>query len=52
MDTNHKHSSDDNSAYRLVAPIVERAREAQRRFEQYDQQQVDEVVLAAAWALI
>ncbi|WP_348815602.1 aldehyde dehydrogenase family protein [Halomonas sp. H10-59] len=52
MNTNHKHSSDDNSAYRLVAPIVERAREAQRRFEQYDQQQVDEVVLAAAWALM
>ncbi|UTW11550.1 acylating sulfoacetaldehyde dehydrogenase [Marinobacterium rhizophilum] len=35
-----------------VAELVRRAREAQRQFETYSQPQVDEVVIAAAWALI
>ena len=35
-----------------VAALVARARVAQRLFERYDQAQVDEVVTAAAWALL
>jgi len=35
-----------------VAALVERAREAQRRYETFDQQQVDEVVTALGWAII
>ena len=36
----------------LVAPIVARARAAQALFEKYDQAQVDEVVVAAGWAIV
>ena len=35
-----------------VAALVGRARAAQRAYEQYDQAQVDEVVVAAAWAIV
>lgn len=43
-------SSSDPKA--IVASLVERARIAQARYEQYDQSQVDEVVTAVAWALV
>jgi sulfoacetaldehyde dehydrogenase len=36
----------------IVAGVIARARAAQRRFEQYDQAQVDEVVTAAGWAIV
>ena len=35
-----------------VAALVARARAAQRRYEGYDQAQVDEVVAAAGWAIV
>jgi sulfoacetaldehyde dehydrogenase len=35
-----------------VAALVGRARAAQRAYESYDQAQVDEVVVAAAWAIV
>jgi sulfoacetaldehyde dehydrogenase len=35
-----------------VAALVQRARAAQRRYERYDQARVDEVVTAAAWAIV
>jgi sulfoacetaldehyde dehydrogenase len=37
---------------RVVAALVERARAAQRRYERYTQQQVDEVVAACGWAIM
>jgi sulfoacetaldehyde dehydrogenase len=36
----------------IVAALVSRARAAQRAYERYDQTQVDEVVTAAAWAIL
>jgi sulfoacetaldehyde dehydrogenase len=36
----------------IVAPIVARARAAQKVYERYDQAQVDEVVTAAGWAIV
>ena len=36
----------------IVAGVSARARAAQRRCEQYDQAQVDEVVTAAGWAIV
>ena len=36
----------------IVAGVIARARAAQRRFAQYDQAQVDEVVTAAGWAIV
>src|SRR5256885_12825573 len=41
-----------SSAKDIVAALVVRARTAQRIFEAYDQAQVDEVVIAAGWAII
>ena len=35
-----------------IAALVARARAAQRRYEGYTQEQVDEVVTAAAWAIV
>jgi sulfoacetaldehyde dehydrogenase len=35
-----------------IADVMARARTAQRRFERYDQAQVDEVVTAAGWAIV
>ena len=35
-----------------VGALVARAREAQRRFERYSQEAVDEVVTAAGWAIV
>ena len=36
----------------LIASLVARARAAQRTFERYSQQQVDEVVTAVGWAIV
>lgn len=41
-----------SDAERLVAELVRRARHAQRQYAQFDQARVDEVVLAAAWAIM
>jgi len=41
-----------SDAKAVVASLVERARIAQARYEQYDQTQVNEVVTAVAWALV
>lgn len=43
---------DTPDARATVASLVERARAAQATYEHYDQQQVDEVVTAVAWALV
>ena len=37
---------------KLVSSLVARARAAQRRYEAYSQEQVDEVVTAAGWAIV
>lgn len=44
--------NDTSDAKATVASLVARARVAQAVYEQYDQQQVDEVVTAIAWALV
>ncbi len=41
-----------SQASQIVADLVSRARIAQAQYEKYNQQQVDEVVIATAWALI
>lgn len=38
-------------ATKQIAALVARAREAQREFESYDQERVDDVVAAVAWAI-
>ena len=40
------------SAYEDVARLITRARAAQRSYQQYTQEQVDEVVTAAGWAIM
>ena len=40
------------TAKEIVAPLIGRARAAQKIYEGYDQAQVDEVVLAAGWAIV
>ena len=40
-----------NSTKEIIQSLVHRAKEAQKRFEKYNQEQVDEVVTAVAWAL-
>ena len=45
-------SSDDGKVRAAVAGVIERARAAQRVFERFDQARVDEVVTAAAWAIV
>lgn len=47
-DTNTAASPEDT----LVAALVARAREAQRAYERYTQEQVDTVVTAAGWAIM
>jgi sulfoacetaldehyde dehydrogenase len=47
------HEADARSeASLVVAELIAKARAAQRTFEGYSQEQVDEVVMAVAWALI
>ena len=45
-------AQNSSDAKTIVASLIERARIAQARYEQYDQSQVDEVVTAVAWALV
>ena len=40
------------TAKAVVADLIERARAAQKLYERYSQQQLDEVVTAAGWAII
>jgi len=40
-----------NSTKEIIKSLVYKAREAQKKFEKYNQVQVDEVVTAVAWAL-
>jgi len=43
--------SASNSTKEIIQSLVHRAKEAQKKFEKYNQKQVDEVVTAVAWAL-
>ena len=43
--------SNNNSTINIIQPVVQKAKEAQKQFEKYNQKQVDEVVTAVAWAL-
>ena len=43
--------SANNSTKDIIQSLVHRAKEAQKKFEKYNQEQVDEVVTAVAWAL-
>ena len=43
--------SASNSTKEIIQSLVHRAKEAQKKFEKYNQEQVDEVVTAVAWAL-
>ena len=43
--------SNNNSTINIIQPVVQKAKEAQKQFEKYNQEQVDEVVTAVAWAL-
>lgn len=49
---NTTQSGNANGIRAAVVALVERARAAQRSFERYNQQQVDEVVTAVAWAIV
>jgi len=40
-----------NSTKEIIQSLVHRAKEAQKKFEKYNQEQVDEAVTAVAWAL-
>ncbi len=43
--------STNNSTKQIIQSLVHRAKEAQKKIEKYNQEQVDEVVTAVAWAL-
>ena len=43
--------SNNNSTINIIQTVVQKAKEAQKQFEKYNQKQVDEVVTAVAWAL-
>ena len=43
--------SANNSTKNIIQSLVHRAKEAQKKIEKYNQEQVDEVVTAVAWAL-
>jgi len=43
--------SASSSTKEIIQSLVLRAKEAQKKFEKYNQEQVDEVVTAVAWAL-
>ena len=40
-----------NSTKEIIQSLVHKAKEAQKKFEKYNQEQIDEVVTAVAWAL-
>jgi sulfoacetaldehyde dehydrogenase len=48
----HQLPATDRSATEVVASLVERARAAQREADSYDQEQVDNLVLAVGWAIL
>jgi len=43
--------SASNSTKETIQSLLHKAKEAQKKFEKYNQEQVDEVVTAVAWAL-
>ena len=43
--------NNNNSTTNIIQTIIKKAKEAQQQFEKYNQEQVDEVVTAVAWAL-
>ena len=43
--------NNNNSTTNIIQTIVKKAKEAHQQFEKYNQEQVDEVVTAVAWAL-
>ena len=43
--------SASNSTKEIIQSLVHKAKEAQKKFEKYNQEQIDEVVTAVAWAL-
>ena len=43
--------SASNSTKEIIQSLLHKAKEAQKKFEKYNQEQVDEVVTAVAWAL-
>ncbi len=52
MTTHIKNALKPGAAKAVVADLVERARAAQKIYARYSQQQLDEVVTAAGWAII
>lgn len=44
--------SQAEAAQGIVQKLIERAREAQKKYERYTQEQVDEVVTTAAWVIV
>jgi len=52
MTTHTQNAIKPDAAKAVVADLVERARVAQKLYERYSQQQLDEVVTAAGWAII
>jgi sulfoacetaldehyde dehydrogenase len=44
--------ADQTAAKQVVATLIRRARAAQRRYARYTQEQLDEVVTAAGWAIM
>lgn len=42
----------ESPAVKMVFELIEKARAAQRSYERYSQEQVDEVVVAAGWAIM
>ena len=49
---NHAFQTESADAAAMVTELVARARAAQRQYDRYSQEQVDEVVAAVAWALL
>lgn len=52
MSAQAKLATSESPAKQTVAELVRRARAAQRHYERYNQQQVDEVVTAVGWAIV
>jgi sulfoacetaldehyde dehydrogenase len=52
MPTSTASQANPHATRELIGDLVQRAREAQRLYERSDQQQVDEAVVAAGWAIM
>jgi sulfoacetaldehyde dehydrogenase len=52
MPTSTATQANPHATRELIGELVQRAREAQRLYERSDQQQVDEAVVAAGWAIM